>query len=80
MKKQYIFGLQTDQTVFERFFFGRHIDKFDGIIYKGYNFTLLIYFSMTSLLPRTVAQPTKWRFLFRSLSQRLIFVIELALT
>ena len=36
--------------------------------------------SMTSLLPHTVAQPTKWRFLPRNLSQLVIFVIELAFT
>ena len=36
--------------------------------------------SMTSLLPHTVAQPTKWRFLPKNLSQLVIFVIELAFT
>ena len=37
-------------------------------------------YSMTSLLPNTVAQPTKWRFLPKNLSQLVIFVIELAFT
>ena len=36
--------------------------------------------SMTSLLAHTVAQPTKWRFLPKNLSQLVIFVIELAFT
>ena len=36
--------------------------------------------SMTSLLLHTVAQPTKWRFLPKNLSQLVIFVIELAFT
>ena len=36
--------------------------------------------SMTSLLPHTVAQPTKWRFLPKNLSQLVIFVIGLAFT
>ena len=36
--------------------------------------------SMTSLLPHTVAQPTKCRFLPKNLSQLVIFVIELAFT
>ena len=37
-------------------------------------------FSMTSLLPYTVAEPTKWRILLKNLSQLVIFVIELAFT
>ena len=36
--------------------------------------------SMTSLLPHTAAQPTKWRFSPNSLSQLVIFVIGLAFT
>ena len=36
--------------------------------------------SMTLLLSHTVAQPTKWRFLPKNLSQLVIFVIELAFT
>ena len=36
--------------------------------------------SMTSLLPLTVAQPTKWRFLPKNSSQLVIFVIGLAFT
>ena len=36
--------------------------------------------SMTSLLTHTGAQPTKWRFLPKNLSQLVIFVIELAFT
>ena len=36
--------------------------------------------SMTSLLPHTVAQPTKWRFLPKNWSQLVIFVIGLAFT
>ena len=39
-----------------------------------------IDFSMTSLLPHTVAQPTKWRFLPKNLNQLVIFVIGLAFT
>jgi hypothetical protein len=35
--------------------------------------------SMTSLLPHTVAQPNKWRFLPKNLSQLVIFVIEMRL-
>ena len=35
---------------------------------------------MTSLLPHTVAQPTKWRFLPKNSSQLVIFVIGLAFT
>ena len=38
------------------------------------------YVSMTSLLPHTVAQPTKWRFLPKNLSHLVIFVIELTFT
>ena len=36
--------------------------------------------SMTPLLPQTVAQPTKWRFLPKNWSQLVIFVIGLAFT
>ena len=52
------------------------------IILKGQilNHYALITVSMTSLLPHTVAQSTKWRFLLKNLSQLVIFVIELAFT
>ena len=43
-------------------------------------FIFLMLTNMTSLLPHTVAQPTKWRFLPKNLSQLVIFVIELAFT
>ena len=36
--------------------------------------------SMTSLFVHKVAQPTKWRFLPKNLSQLVIFVIGLAFT
>ena len=36
--------------------------------------------SMTSLFAHKVAQPTKWRFLPKNLSQLVIFVIGLAFT
>ena len=36
--------------------------------------------SMTSLFAHKVAQPTKWRFLPKNLSQLVIFVIEIAFT
>ena len=39
-----------------------------------------VYSSMTSLFAHTVAQPTKWRFLPKNLSQLVIFVIGLAFT
>ena len=49
--------------------------------YFCYAFILIfVYTSMTSLLAHTVAQPTKWRFLPKNLSQLVIFVIELAFT
>jgi hypothetical protein len=35
----------------------------------------LCTYRMTSLLPHTVAQPTKWRLLTKNLSQLVIFVI-----
>ena len=38
------------------------------------------YLSMTSLLAHIVAQPTKWRFLPKNLSQLVIFVIGLVYT
>ena len=43
---------------------------------------ILVHFinnSMTSLFAHNVAQPTKWRFLPKNLSQLAIFVIGLAL-
>ena len=36
---------------------------------------LFMFISMTSLLPHKLAQPTKWRFLPKNLSQLVIFVI-----
>ena len=42
--------------------------------------TLALEVNMTSLLQHTIAQPTKWRFLPKNLSQLVIFVIEVALT
>ena len=39
-----------------------------------------MYVSMTSLFAHKVAQPTKWRFLPKNLSQLVIFVIGLAFT
>ena len=47
---------------------------------KKKTFIPYVFISMTSLLPHTVAQPTKWRFLPKNLSQLVIFVIELAFT
>ena len=41
---------------------------------------VIIDISMTSLLQHTVAQPTKWRFSPKNLSQLVIFVIRLACT
>ena len=42
--------------------------------------TTYIHTSMTSLLAHRVAQPTKWKFLPKNLSQLVIFVIELVFT
>ena len=42
--------------------------------------TSTMYISVTSLLPNTVAQPTKWIFLPKNSSQLAIFVIGLAFT
>ena len=39
-----------------------------------------IHFSMASLLAQTVAQPPKWRFFHKNLSQLVIFVIGLVFT
>ena len=39
-----------------------------------------LFISMTSLFAHKVAQPTKWRFLPKNLSQLVIFVIGLAFT
>ena len=42
--------------------------------------TTTTYNSMTSLLPHTVAQPTKWRFLPKNSNQLFISIFELAFT
>ena len=42
--------------------------------------TAWLWISMTSLLPHTVAQPIKWKFLPKNSSQLVIFVIGLAFT
>ena len=54
------------------FFFDQNF-RFTNAIWYG-------YISMTSLLPHTVAQPTKWRFLPKNSSQLVIFVIGLVFT
>ena len=54
----------------------------DKWLIKGCRFIqiLIKWVSMTSLFAHKVAQPTKWRFLPKNLSQLVIFVIGLAFT
>ena len=55
-------------------------EKFKWDFIKTFVLLSGMYVSMTSLLPHTVAQPTKWRFLPKNSSQLVIFVIGLAFT
>ena len=48
------------------------------VYFRNKAFSTLAHISMTSLFAHKVAQPTKWRFLPKNLSQLVIFVIGLA--
>ena len=75
-----IYSLASDSNfLLDLFFWGQSWARLDKKLLPD-GLATTINSSMTSLLPHTVAQPIKWRFLPKNLSQLVIFVIELAFT